>query len=180
MSEKRRRRAQPRVMRSTLRSRVVQVWVQYPGLDWFAFLIPISWIIVTLKFDMPHFYVEVTPDLRKTLYQAMLGASATFAGFTLTSVSVLINLLRTPLSSIDDLFTDKVKGRVGSVFVAAIPVLGGLFLVSLIGLLTDSTRVHGNWLIQAFEIASIVSSALAIARILWVVRRLLVVTRSGS
>jgi endonuclease V-like protein UPF0215 family len=55
------------------------------------------WVVHTSPLDF------VPEDARHALYQTVMSASVTIAGFTLTSVSVLINLLRTPVAAIDTL-----------------------------------------------------------------------------
>lgn len=97
-------------------------------------------------------------------------------GFTLTSVSVLINLMRTPLRDIDNLLPLEDKRRVGEVVVNVLPSLGILFFLAIYGLLLDASTGRGHWWIQAVVVIALVTSFLSVARIIWVLRRLLVAT----
>ncbi|WP_404851268.1 hypothetical protein [Dietzia kunjamensis] len=97
-------------------------------------------------------------------------------GFTLTSVSVLINLMRTPLRDIDNLLPLGDKRRVGEVVVNVLPSLGILFLLAILGLLLDTSTGTGHWWMQAVVVIALMTAFLSIARIIWVLRRLLVAT----
>jgi hypothetical protein len=64
---------------------------------------------------------EVPSESRRVAFQLVAAAAATIGGFTLTSISILVNLLRTPLSTIDRLLPAEDKARMGEVFLGVLP-----------------------------------------------------------
>ncbi|MDO3166659.1 hypothetical protein P5V90_06775 [Mycobacteroides abscessus subsp. abscessus] len=158
--------------------RAQHFWVKHIWMDLVIALVVVSgWVAVaTLVCPVPHALTAVPNDARRLLYQILATASATMGGFTLTSISILVNLLRTPMKTIDQLLPAADKRRVGSVFLNVLPWLLGLFVVAVIAVLTDANVAQGYWLLQLAVIGMALAAACAIGRVVWVLRRLLVVT----
>lgn len=134
------------------------------------------WLLLGWKGWIPLALEEVRSPQRQAFYQIIATISGTMGGFVLTSVSVLINLMRTPLREIDNLLPLEDKRRVGEVVVSALPSLGILFFLAITGLLLDTSAGRGHWWVQATVVTALVTSFLSVARIIWVLRRLLVAT----
>ncbi|MDV6314731.1 hypothetical protein R3Q15_23160 [Gordonia amicalis] len=149
-------------------------WVRHRWADLLvALLIIAAWLLAGKQEWIPLGLEDVAPPQRQATYQVIATIAGTMAGFTLTSVSVLVNLLRTPMSTIDRLLPDSDKGRVGNAVIGVLPSLALLFASALVGILGDSSTPRGHWWIQAFVGTALVLSVLALARVIWVLRRLL-------
>gem|GEM_PF-6529684 len=116
---------------------------------------------------------EVPADARRTIYQILATIAATMGGFVLTSVSILVNLLRTPLTAVDRLLPARDKRTVGTVFLAALPRLLLLFLLAVAAIVTDANVAAGYWLLQLLTAAAALCAVAAIARVVWVLHSLL-------
>ncbi len=64
-------------------------------------------------------------------------------------------------------------------FVSALPTLFALFVAALVGLMTDANREDGYWWIQATIIGAAVAAVASIARVVWILRRLLTLSSEG-
>ncbi|MEY1676098.1 hypothetical protein AB4Z55_18175 [Gordonia sp. ABKF26] len=149
-------------------------WVRHRWADLLvALLIIAAWLLAGKQEWIPLGLEDVAPPQRLATYQVIATIAGTMAGFTLTSVSVLVNLLRTPMSTIDRLLPDSDKGRVGNAVIGVLPSLALLFASALVGILGDSSTFRGHWWIQAFVGTALLLSVLALARVIWVLRRLL-------
>jgi hypothetical protein len=168
----------------TWRQRLQHLWVRFWWMDLVLGLLVIAvWHIATNycwfsaeRCVLPQALTEVPAESRRTLYQIIAAAAATMGGFTLTSVSILVNLLRTPLSTVDRLLPAQDKTRVGSAFLRALPWLFALFVIALLCLTTDVNAPHGYWWMQLAVTGLVVSATLSLGRVVWVLRRLLTVS----
>lgn len=125
---------------------------------------------------LPQALSAVPPESRRVVYQLVAAAAATMGGFTLTSISILVNLLRTPLSTVDRLLPAADKSRVGEVFLSVLPWLLGLFIAALVCLAADVNVPHGYMWMQLVTMGLLVAAAMSLARVVWVLRRLLSVS----
>ncbi|WP_422748901.1 hypothetical protein ACN27E_10690 [Mycobacterium sp. WMMD1722] len=172
------------VIQFTIRERLQHLWIRYRRLDFgVGALLVVVWFIagrycwLSEEFcRMPQALTAVPPESRRAVYQIVAAAAATMGGFTLTSVSILVNLLRTPLSTIDRLLPAEDKSRVGSAFLGVLPWLLALFLAAMVCLLVDMNVPQGYWWLQLAVGGLSVSTLLAIARVVWILRRLLSVS----
>ena len=161
--------------------RMVLSWVLHPAWDLAAFLVPAAWWFVDAVVVKSPVLLTLAPtDVRRALAQIAATVSGTLAGFVLTSVSILINLLRTPMSDLDKLIDADDKRRVGAVFLAVLPMLAIAFVSGLVAIARDSSALPGRPWIQLAVIGSLIAALSGIARIVWVMRRLLTVTNSGA
>ncbi|MAU84040.1 MAG: hypothetical protein CME34_19650 [Gordonia sp.] len=109
-------------------------WVRHRWADLLvALLIIAAWLLAGKQEWIPLGLEDVAPPQRQATYQVIATIAGTMAGFTLTSVSVLVNLLRTPMSTIDRLLPDSDKGRVGNAVIGVLPSLALLFASALCG-----------------------------------------------
>lgn len=149
-------------------------WVRHQWMDWLLALIVVgAWLVLGRIGWLPWALTEIPDDARRTAYQILATVSATMGGFTLTSISILVNLLRTPMTAVDRLLPAGDKQRVGAAFVSALPALFALFAAALIGLTTDANIETGYWWLQAVILAAAVAAVASIARVVWILRRLL-------
>lgn len=146
-------------------------------------LVGVAWYVTTTwcwfpehLCRLPQALTAVPPDSRRVAFQIVAAGAATMGGFTLTSISILVNLLRTPLSAVDRLLPAEDKTRVGSVFLGVLPWLLALFVAALLALTTDVNVREGYWWMQLLTVSLLVSTTLALARIVWVLKRLLSVS----
>lgn len=125
---------------------------------------------------LPQALSAVPPESRRVLYQLIAAAAATMGGFTLTSISILVNLLRTPLSTIDRLLPAADKSRVGEVFLGVLPWLMGLFGAALVCLAVDVNVARGYTWLQLITTCLLLAAVMSLTRVVWVLRRLLSVS----
>lgn len=160
--------------------RLTYTWVKHPATDVGAALILISWLLVPVFTETRALVTDLEPATRQAVFQTLTTLSATLAGFVLTGVSILINLMRTPLSTLDKIMANDDKARVGTVFLAALRPLAATFAASLTAFLTDVDKATGNPITELVVFACLAASLSAIARVIWVMRRLLTVTNTGA
>lgn len=152
-------------------------WVRRRWVDLVASAVLVAaWLFAGWRGLIPLGLTQVCDPQRQATYQIIATIAGTMAGFTLTSVSVLVNLLRTPMSTIDRLLPATDKRRVGDVVVNVLPILGLSFGLAIFGLLTDSSTPQGHWWFQGTLAIAVVSGFLALSRVVWVLRRLLSAT----
>jgi len=90
-------------------------------------------------FHYKHFpFAEISNPDRHTIYQVALQISATLGGLTFTSVSVLVNLLRTPLAAIDKVLPPDAKRAIGNAFLDCLIATAAVFFSALIGFISDT------------------------------------------
>ena len=166
------------VVQFTIRERAQHFWVIHLWMDLvIAILVVAIWNGLAYYVDwFPQALSAVPADARRTVYQILAAASATMGGFTLTSVSILVNLLRTPMTTVDRLLPADDKRRVGSAFLAVLPWLLALFVASLVCLLTDANVQSGYWRMQLVLVGLVVAAVCALGRVIWVLSRMLAVS----
>ncbi|UOT06778.1 hypothetical protein MPY17_13980 [Rhodococcus opacus] len=152
-------------------------WVRHRWVDVVvATVLVIGWLVVAWRGCSPLALTRVPAPQRQATYQIIATIAGTMGGFTLTSVSVLVNLLRTPMSTIDRLLPASDKRRVGDVVINVLPILGLSFGLAILGVLMDSSIPQGYWFFQAVVATAVLTAFLALARVVWVLRRLLTAT----
>ncbi|MHC9294978.1 hypothetical protein ACRCUN_21150 [Mycobacterium sp. LTG2003] len=162
------------VAQFNLLERLQHNWVRHQWMDWLLALIVVGvWLTFGKLGWLPLALTEIPDGARRTAYQILATVSATMGGFTLTSISILVNLLRTPMTAVDRLLPAGDKQRVGAAFVSALPALFALFVAALVGLTTDANLQTGYWWLQAVIIAAALAAVASIARVVWILRRLL-------
>ncbi|SEQ64809.1 hypothetical protein SAMN04488583_3026 [Mycobacterium sp. 88mf] len=162
------------VVRFSLRERLQHNWVRHQWADWALALIVVGvWLAVGRVGWLAWALTEVPHDARRTAYQILATVAATMGGFTLTSISILVNLLRTPMTTVDKLLPTDDKRRVGTAFVSALPTLFTLFVAAIVGLTTDANLDSGYWWLQATIVGAAVAAVASLARVVWILRRLL-------
>jgi hypothetical protein len=77
------------------------------------------------------------------------------------------------MTTVDKLLPANDKRRVGTAFVSALPTLFVVFVAAIVGLMTDANLDTGYWWIQATIIGAAVAAVASLARVLWILRRLL-------
>lgn len=162
------------VLQFSLRERLQHNWVRHQWADWLLAVVVVGgWLALGRVDGLPWALTEVPHDARRTTYQILATVAATMGGLTLTSISILVNLLRTPMTTVDKLLPTDDKRRVGAAFVAALPTLFSLFVAALVGLTTDANLDTGYWWLQATIIGAAVAAVASLARVVWILRRLL-------
>lgn len=114
-------------------------------------------------------------DSRHTLYQVSIVASVTLLGFTITSVSVLVNLIRTPVSAVDKILRAEGKARLGGTFLDCFWGVGALLCAAVIGFVHDgaSDADYTTRWVEALYLAAVVLAALRFIRIAGILRLLI-------
>lgn len=152
------------------------LWVRRPLLDHIALLLVAVWVVLGLRNDLPLILTEVTEESRRAFFQLLATLAGTTAGLTLTSVSIMLNLIRTPLSAVDRLIEADEKRRVGDVFLAVLPKLVLALIFSLLTLVLEpgtGTKETPLWVPEALSLWFAVAALSGMARVVWVLRRLL-------
>ncbi|TMS52703.1 hypothetical protein [Mycobacterium sp. DBP42] len=73
----------------------------------------------------------------------------------------------------------ELKRRVGATFVTALPTLFALFIAALVGLTTDANVHNGYWWLHAIIMWAAFAAVASLARIVWILRRLLTLSSDG-
>lgn len=167
----------PPIIQFTSRERAQHFWVRHLWADLaIALVASAAWIAAGKLHWIPLGLTEVPADSRRAIFQILATVAATMGGFTLTSISILVNLLRTPMTAVDRLLPADDKRRVGAVFLAVLPWLLGIFVVALASVATDADVGVGYWWLQTLVTGMAVAAVCAISRVVWVLRRLLAVS----
>jgi hypothetical protein len=164
----------------TFFERVQHRWIRHRWVDWLIAIAAVGmWIGLAHAGWIPCGLTRVPHEARRALYQILATVAATMGGFTLTSVSILVNLLRTPLTTIDRLLPADDKRRVGSVFLSVLPSLLLLFVGALVAIATDTNLDFGYWWMQLAVIGLGVAAIMSLGRVVWVLARLLALSSDG-
>lgn len=159
--------------------KIILWWVRNRWADVLIAAVSVAlWLEAGRRDWIPCALTEVDKAQRQVLYQTAMSISATMGGFTLTSVSILVNLMRTPLTAIERLLPAGDKEKVGDVVIGVLPSLAASFMVSTVGLLIDVHNDLGRWWIEAALIVAMTAGMLGLFRVTWVVRRLLAASNS--
>ncbi|MGV0596243.1 hypothetical protein [Mycobacterium sp. 20091114027_K0903767] len=149
-------------------------WIRH---RWVDIVVPACaigvWVVIAACGWAPWALTEVPADTRRALYQIMATIAATMGGVTLTSISLLVNLLRTPMNTVDHLLPASDKRRIGEAFLGVLPWLSLLFSGSLVGIATDATRAHGYRWLQLALMGLAMAAVCSIIRVVRILRLLL-------
>jgi len=158
-------------------------WIDTSRLDFLLAIFPSIVAGVVFFFGIHSTpFTWITYELRHELYKTTITISAAFIGFTLTSISVLVNLLRTPLSSLDKIISQEAKRRMGFCFLDCIPAALFVCIAGVAGFIFDGAPTQNaevgdqpNLFVQVFFIASVMFSVLRFGRIVAILKLLLLV-----
>lgn len=149
-------------------------WIRHRWLDAALPLTAVVvWVAAAAAGRVPWALTELPSDTRRALYQIMATIAATMGGVTLTSISLLVNLLRTPMTAVDDRLPASDKHRIGEAFLGVLPWLAVLFAGTLLAVAVDANRVHGYPGLQYLLLGTATAAVCAIVRVVWILRRLL-------
>lgn len=168
---------QPPLLEAGRIRRLQYRWVQQPWLDLLLATGAVAvWLLLGWRGWVPLALTEVQFDARRSVFQVVATLSGTMAGFTLTSVSVLVNLLKTPLGALDRLLPAAEKRSVGSVVLKVLPRLAFTLVAAMVALLVETSPTVGYWWLQAIVVGGVAASMFSLARVVWVLRRLLILS----
>ncbi|OBC15400.1 hypothetical protein A5784_03035 [Mycobacterium sp. 852013-50091_SCH5140682] len=147
-------------------------WVHHIWLD----IVPAAaviavWSLLARQDVVPFGLSHVPPDTRRALYQSLSSIAATMGGVTLTSISLLLNLIRVPTGPVELPAAD--ERRIGQAFLGVLPWQGALFAGALIAITMDATRSGGYPWLQIVLLALATAGLCSIGRVFWILRRLL-------
>lgn len=147
-------------------------WVHHIWLDIVPAVAVIAvWSVLARQGVLPFGLTRVPADARRALYQSLASIAATMGGVTLTSISLLLNLIRTPTGTVDLPAAD--ERRIGQAFLGVLPWQGALFAGALVAITTDAPRAHGYPWLQIVLLALAMAGLCSIGRVFWILRRLL-------
>jgi hypothetical protein len=139
-------------------------------------VIPLGiWLALGLVGHAPLLFIDSAEAERRVVFQTIASLAGTTAGLTLTSVSILINLVRTPIGLLEKVMQQADKKKVGSVFLAALPKLALTTVIALVAVGLDVVwdGCRQQVLLDFLTLWLASASISAMARIVWVIRRLL-------
>lgn len=169
------------VERSRRRRTLWRWFLLHPKADYvWASLTVLLWLGIASQ--ARHYLVleGVDPGARRTLFQTLATLAGATAGLTLTSVSMLINVLgkkaapgqrELPLEKL----TATHRRQIGEVFLFAIPGLGLLLVASLVTVVLEGDARTGLWIPEAVVFVLAFASVLALLRVAWALRRVLAI-----
>lgn len=166
----------------TGRRRTLWRWfLLHPGADFaWAALAVLIWLGITLLVRQPLMLESVEPGARRALFQTLATLAGATAGLTLTSVSMLINVLgKRAAPGQQQLPLEKLSAthrrQIGEVFLFAIPGLGLLVVAALVTMVLEGNAVTGLWFPEAVVFVLTFASVLALLRVAWALRRVLAI-----
>jgi hypothetical protein len=152
--------------------RLFNGWLEHRRVD-YPIVIVLCGIASAVLYHFNHFpFTEIVDSDRHTVYQVAIQVSATLGGFVLTSVSVLVNLLRTPLAAIDKVLPPEDKRVIGNAFIGCLPATAFVFFTALAGFIWDHSK-DGSAVIEGLFLFSCLLALLRYARIVGILKLLL-------
>ncbi|TVU60121.1 hypothetical protein FQP90_17165 [Paenarthrobacter nitroguajacolicus] len=166
----------------TGRRRSVWRWfLLHPAADYlWAVLGVLLWLGIAMLARQPLMVEGADTDARRTLLQTLATLAGATAGLTLTSVSMLINVLgkkaapgqrELPLERLSAAH----RRQIGEVFLFAIPGLGLLVVAALVTIVLEGDAPTGLWIPEAVVFVLAFASVLALLRVAWALRRVLAI-----
>lgn len=135
-------------------------WLEHPWQDCFPML-----CLALVLTRLPTPFTLIPFDTRHTLFQISIICSITLLGLTLTSVSVLINLLRAPMSMVDRVLTPQGKAKLGFVVLDFLWGSGALLCAAVVAFLHDGGPTS-DYAIKWVEVMYVLAVALTALKFL--------------
>lgn len=149
------------------------MWARGPLWDHLGLVLVLGWVVTCLLLEWPVLLTGIEEAGQRAVFQTLATVSGTMAGLTFTSISIMINLVRTPMSTIDRLTRPEEKRQVGDVFIGVLPRLLLAFSFSIVALSTIGADGDASMWGQGIALWFALASISALARVVWVLRRLL-------
>lgn len=153
----------------------------HPRFDYlWAVLGVAAWLGLSVALGQPLILEGVAESSRRTLFQTLATIAGATAGLTLTSVSMLVNVLgkragpgQRPLPL--ERLTSTHRREIGEVFLSVLPRLGVLLVLSLATIVLEGDGDAGLWVPEALTLALGLACTLGLLRVAWALRRLLAI-----
>lgn len=153
------------------------LWARGPLWDHILIFVVLGgWLIVSWRSDCPLLLTEVAIDARRPFFEIIATVAGAMAGLIFASISVLINLVKLPMSALDRLTKPVEKRRVGDIFLAVLPRLLLTFVLAVVAIAVESDAVTGVWWMQLLVVWFALASTFGLCRVVWVLKRLLKLT----
>ncbi|MFC8041048.1 hypothetical protein ACFUOZ_16970 [Paenarthrobacter sp. NPDC057355] len=169
------------VNRTGRRNPLWRWFLLHPMADYlWAALAVLLWVGIAAVAGQPLILEHVDPGARRTLFQTFATLAGATAGLTLTSVSMLINVLgkkaapgqrELPLERLSATH----RRQIGEIFLFAIPGLGLLVIAALVTVVLEGDGPRGLWIPEAVAFVLAVASVLSLLRVAWALRRVLAI-----
>ncbi|MET4542191.1 MULTISPECIES: hypothetical protein [Micrococcaceae] len=169
------------IERSGRRRTLWRWFLLHPTADYlWAVLAVLIWWGIALLARQPLMLEGVDAGTRRTLFQTLATLAGATAGLTLTSVSMLINVLgKKAAPGQRELPLEKLSAthrrQIGEVFLFAIPGLGLLLIAALVTMVLEGGAPTGLWIPEAVVFVLAFASVLALLRVAWALRRVLAI-----
>lgn len=142
--------------------KISNYWLENPWTE--TLVAVVTFTILMLIAAVPAPLASIPADTRHGLYQVSVTASVTLLGLTMTSVSVLVSLIRAPLTAIARVLKPEGKARLGSVFLSCMWAMLAMLCASVIAFTHDGTSVN-NTPVKWVELIYVVIAAVAALRL---------------
>lgn len=153
--------------------RIVLLWALGHLGDYLGPLVVALWAFVCWRLEEPLLLTGVGPEARRAIFQTTAAVAGTMSGLIFTSISLMINLVKTPMSTLSRLINDDEKRKVGDVFISVLPKLLLTFCLALATIAIEPTQGEGVWWIEALTIGFGLAAISGLARVVRVLKRLL-------
>ncbi len=168
-------------MQPTRREQLVYYWVHHPAVD-YALGAVVGGGVTGLAAWRGWGQLIASADAatRRALFQVVAAFSGTLLGLTLTSLSILVGLIRSPVVLLDKLLPGQRKVRATGTFISSLVGLAWVFVLCLWALIND-TKEHtaGSSVVQAFILGGLALAALRTSRVVWVLWKMVRVTATA-
>lgn len=169
---------------ATLRpaERVLFNWIDHPAWDYvIGAAVGIAVTGVSAWQHWGQVIASADAVVRRTIIQIVATFSGTLLGLTLTSLSILVGMIRTPVRELDVLLPGARKLRMVRTFISGLFGLGVVFLVSVWAILNNTKdNTSGSNVVQLLILSAICLAALRISRVVLVLWKMLEVTTHGT
>ena len=157
-------------------------WIEHPTWDYVIGAIAGPGVTVVCAWrEWGQVIASADAVTRRTLFQILATFSGTLLGLTLTSLSIMVALLRIPVKELDVLLPGKRRVRMVRAFISGLVGLGVALLVMLWAVLNNTKdQTAGSNVVQALVLSAACLAVLRIARVVIILWKMFEVTTHST
>lgn len=166
----------------TFTEKVLFVWIEHPALDYLlGAAAGVGITGISAWQDWGQLIASADAVVRRTIIQIIATFSGTLLGLTLTSLSILVGMIRSPVKELEVLLPGTRKVEMARTFLSGVFGLGLVLLMSLWAILNNTKDGSvGSNSVQILVLAATCLAALRIARVVLILWKMFVLTAHGT